>query len=151
MHRIWHIPEINILPLGEIRDERAATVVATFPVWDVVKERLSLDVEKVLYINNATLNAWNELVNSVEGEVIYAIGGGLAIDAAKYLACQTHLPVNCIPTAISVDAIMAWSSAIREQGSVRYIETTIPEKLLVDFNLIASAPPAIRAAGICDV
>lgn len=149
--KIWPLPEVNILSLEEIKDERLVTVVATPPAWDVVKDKVSLNVETVIQINKATLESWDELTESIRGEVIYAVGGGLAVDAAKYLAKQSRRSLLCIPTAISVDAIMAWSSAIRKEGCVRYIETTIPEKLLVDFDLIASAPPAIRAAGICDV
>jgi len=50
-----------------------------------------------------------------------------------------------------VDAFLTWASGIRQDGCVRYIETKTPETLIVDFEVIAAAPPTIRAAGICDV
>lgn len=51
--------------------------------------------------------------------------GGLVVDAAKYIAIKQGLEVVCLPTALSVDAITAWSSAIRVDGCVEYMPTKI--------------------------
>ncbi len=151
MKRIWPLPEIQLISLAEHKEDRPVAVVTTFPAWEIVRSQVAFKAKSVISIQSATQEHWNELVGAVDGEVIYAIGGGLAADAAKYLAVQRNLPLLCVPTALSVDAIFAWSSAIRLEGCVKYIETTIPQKLIVDFQLIAAAPPSIRAAGICDV
>ena len=55
------------------------------------------------------------------------MGGGLAADAAKYIARQLGLPMACLPTALSVDAFLTAASGIRRDGCVTYIETKPPE------------------------
>ena len=61
------------------------------------------------------------------------------------------LPLICLPTALSVDAFFTWASGVREEGCVRYIATRPPDLVLMDYAVLAAAPPSIRAAGICDV
>ncbi|MBI3735058.1 iron-containing alcohol dehydrogenase [Candidatus Sumerlaeota bacterium] len=102
-------------------------------------------------MRDATEDYWKSLLVELKGEVIYAVGGGLAVDAAKYLAAAKRLPLVCIPTAISVDAFLTWASGVRQEGSVRYLVTKPPDQLIVDLKRIGSGPPPLRAAGICDV
>jgi glycerol-1-phosphate dehydrogenase [NAD(P)+] len=85
------------------------------------------------------------------GDVIYSVGGGLSADTGKYLAVKKNLPMVCLPTALSVDAFLTWASGIRVEGCVQYNETKVPDRLLIDFEVLASAPAHIRAYGICDV
>jgi glycerol-1-phosphate dehydrogenase [NAD(P)+] len=85
------------------------------------------------------------------GDIIYAVGGGVPVDAAKYVAKELDLPLICVPTALSVDAFFTPSSGVRRDGCVRYIETLPPEIALIDLDVVAAAPPAVRAAGIIDV
>lgn len=151
MKRIWSVPIVKYMPLSELTEERDVSLVTTSPSWEVVKDKLHIRVNSLVEIKQATLENWDRLQKSIQGEVIYAIGGGLAIDAAKYFSIRKQLPLIGIPTAISVDAIVAWSSAIREGGCVRYIETKAPDELIVDLDVIAAAPASIRAAGVCDV
>jgi glycerol-1-phosphate dehydrogenase [NAD(P)+] len=91
------------------------------------------------------------LLPKLRGDVIYAIGGGLAVDAAKYVAAKANCPLVCVPTAISVDAFLTWASGYRDAGCVRYIETKPPDRVVVDLDLIAAGPLSIRSAGVTDV
>jgi len=50
-----------------------------------------------------------------------------------------------------VDAFITAASGIRRDGCVFYIETKVPENLILDLDVIAKAPATIRAAGITDV
>jgi glycerol-1-phosphate dehydrogenase [NAD(P)+] len=83
--------------------------------------------------------------------VVYSVGGGLTADAAKYFAVKFGLPLVVIPTALSVDAFITAASGIRRDGCVYYTETKPPENLILDLEVIATAPLAIRAAGVTDV
>ena len=97
---------------------------------------------------------WDALQDSIknpESEVIYAVGGGLVADAGKYLAVELDLPLIVLPTALSVDAFLTAASGFRRDGCVYYIETKPPETLILDLDVIATAPNWIRAAGITDV
>lgn len=121
------------------------------PAWNAVGTSLHLPVTCQFDITQASEAVWQTLIGQIHGEVIYAVGGGLTADAAKYCAAKLDLPLICLPTALSVDAFLTWASGVRAEGCVRYLETKVPERLIVDLAVIAGAPASIRAAGICDV
>ncbi len=152
MTHIWPIPTIDIRPFGDIEEPRAVGLVYTSAAYDAVKDRLAhLNVVWQADILGVTEESWKSLVAAVKGEVIYAVGGGLATDAAKYLATERGLPLVSLPTALSVDAFLTWASGVRQEGCVYYLETKCPDLVVIDYEVLAEAPPAIRAAGISDV
>lgn len=149
---IWPLPKVEESVFADWRDARLATVITTAAAWSAVRQRLhGLNIAAVLEITAADLAAWQSLRSHVKGEVLYAVGGGLAVDAAKFLACACALPLVCLPTALSVDAFFTWASGVRADGCVRYIVTRPPDLVLIDYTVLAEAPPSLRAAGICDV
>jgi len=151
MSVVWPIPKIKYQSLETIKENRPVALITSGPAWEVVKNKLNLPIASHLEVSEATLEYWDELFKDCPGEVVYSIGGGLPVDAGKYLAVKKDIPLICVPTAISVDAFMTWASGIRVNGGVKYIETTIPTELIVDLQVISNAPPNIRAAGLCDV
>ena len=151
MNTIWPIPKIKFMPFVEIEETRPVALVYSNPAWHAVKEKLKLPIAWKVEVFEATIENWNRLMENFQGEVIYAVGGGLTADAAKYISVMKNVPMVCLPTALSVDAYLTWASGIRESGYVRYIETKTPETLIVDLDVIAAGPASIRAAGICDV
>lgn len=159
MKRIWNLPCVEFHPFPELADDRPILLVTSAPAWKAVSHLLthSLQFTQMIEASDAALVRWDAHLRTMEytgkeaPEVIYAIGGGLAVDEAKYLAARTALPLVCLPTALSVDAFFTWASGIRENGCVKYIETKPPDKVIIDLSVIAAAPPSIRAAGICDV
>lgn len=150
MH-IWPIPKVIFIPFPEIVESRDVALVTSQFAWAAVKHLLRLPVVWRTDVAEASQKAWDTLAAEVKGEVVYAVGGGLAADAAKYIAVQLDLPLVCLPTALSVDAFLTWASGVRQGGCVRYLETKPPDALLVDLDVVAAAPASIRAAGICDV
>lgn len=151
MQRIWPLPKIVFSPLSAWNDSRSISVVTTEAAWHAVESRWRLPVENEILAVVAEAASWDALLSEVRGEVLYAVGGGLAADAAKYLGARTQRPVVSVPTALSVDAFFTPAAGVRENGCVRYIETGPPELAVVDWELIGHAPGALRAAGICDV
>ena len=75
-------------------------------------------------------------------EVIVGFGGGTALDTAKYLAWKRGLPLVQIPTITSVDAGFTDAIGVRADGHVRYVGTIEPEEVVLDIDLIRSAPGA---------
>ncbi|MBN1581618.1 MAG: iron-containing alcohol dehydrogenase [Anaerolineae bacterium] len=150
MH-IWPIPKIEFMSFAEIVESRSVALVTGLPAWQAVKNRLSLPVVWQADVKEATLSHWDAFLADLRGEVVYAVGGGLAVDAAKYVAARCNLPLVCLPTALSVDAFFTWASGIRRDGCVAYIETKPPDLLVIDCDVLAAAPISIRAAAICDV
>lgn len=148
MRYTWPLPKIEYARFAEWEEKRSATVVTTRSAWDAVNERLRLPVETLLEAQDAAEAAWHAW--QPRGEVVYAVGGGLAADAAKYIAARDHLPLICLPTALTVDAFLTWASGVRRNGCVHYIETKPPDTLVIDFEVLGAAPARLRAAGVCD-
>jgi glycerol-1-phosphate dehydrogenase [NAD(P)+] len=150
MSHHWNLPFIHALPFHEIEEKRAVALVTSRPAWQAVADRLRLSVVWRCEPTEATFAQWDSF-GTPHGNVIYAVGGGLVADAAKYLAHKHSLPLVCLPTALTVDAFFTWASGYRHDGCVYYLETQPPETLIVDWEVLASAPAHLRAAGICDV
>ena len=80
-----------------------------------------------------------------------ALGGGQAIDVAKFFAWTLGLPIFQVPTAMTVNAPFGHRAGIRTAGKVRYMGWAVPEAVYVDFDVIASAPRLLNRSGVGDV
>jgi glycerol dehydrogenase-like iron-containing ADH family enzyme len=79
------------------------------------------------------------------------LGGGQAIDAAKYFAWRLNKPLHQFPTSLSVDAMYGQRAGVRENGIVKYVGWAIPETVYFDYAILEAAPKHINRAGIGDV
>lgn len=115
-----------------------------------------LDVEQASYRTDcceASLDALGRAVESHDADLIIGIGGGKALDTAKLVAYQSHLPVVTVPTsAATCAAWTALSNVYSERGAFRYDVglPTCPELLVLDYDLVATAPKRTLIAGIGD-
>jgi glycerol dehydrogenase-like iron-containing ADH family enzyme len=82
---------------------------------------------------------------------IVGIGGGQAIDVAKYFAWRSGANLFQVPTALTVDAAWGHQAAVRRDGIVTYIGWAVPSTVFIDFGLIRSAPKSLNLSGIGDV
>lgn len=82
---------------------------------------------------------------------IVGIGGGQAIDCAKYFAWRAGLALHQFPSSLSVDAMYGHRAGVRDNAMVRYVGWAVPETVYIDYDLVLDAPPAINRAGIGDV
>jgi glycerol-1-phosphate dehydrogenase [NAD(P)+] len=151
MKAIWNLPKVNLIPLNAVEEKRQVILIYSGPAWRAVEAKLHLPVFCKAEVFEATVENWDHLAEGFRGEVVYSVGGGLTADAAKYFSVKFSLPLVVIPTALSVDAFITAASGIRRDGCVYYIETKPPENLILDLDVIAAAPAAIRAAGVTDV
>lgn len=175
MKPISNLPLVHLMPFSEVEEKREVLLVTSAPAWNAVKDSLrGLNITHTIEVTEATTDHWDLCltadgrpqiaVNGQQSAVIYAVGGGLVADAAKYIAAKLNLPLVVLPTALSVDAFITAASGIRQcsplhageglgvrDECVYYIETKVPERLILDLQTIAQAPASIRAAGITDV
>lgn len=154
MKQIWNLPKVELMPFSEIDEKRSVLLVTSSPAWNAVKDKLHLNITAKIEVKEATTEYWDDLQSEIVNrklEIVYAVGGGLVADASKYIASKLNLPLVVLPTALSVDAFITAASGIRKDGCVYYIETKVPENLILDLDTIANAPASIRAAGITDV
>jgi glycerol-1-phosphate dehydrogenase [NAD(P)+] len=85
------------------------------------------------------------------GEIVVGLGGGSAIDTAKYVAEATGLPLIQIPSIISVDAAFTAPYGYRDGSRVRYAGDLRPIEVIADPDLIRRAPAALNRAGVGDL
>lgn len=153
--KIPNIPLVHIMPFAEIEEKREVLLITSAPAWNAVKDSLrGLNITAAIEVTEATTDHWDNLQSPITNRqfaVMYSVGGGLVTDAAKYISAKLNLPLVVLPTALSVDAFITAASGVRKDGCVYYIETKVPERLILDLGTVAKAPAFIRAAGITDV
>ena len=82
---------------------------------------------------------------------IIGLGGGQALDVAKYFAWRNNLPLFQAPTALSVNAVYGQRSGVRVDGKVVYRGWAVPEAVYVDYDVLRSAPRHLNWSGIGDI
>ncbi len=82
---------------------------------------------------------------------VIGLGGGQALDVAKFFAWSRRLPLFQVPTATTVNAPFGHRAGLRHEGRVRYLGWAVPEAVYIDFDVIGTAPPALNRSGVGDV
>lgn len=103
--------------------------------------------------SEAALASLNQAVADHQADLIIGIGGGKALDAAKLLAHQCKLPIVTIPTSgATCAAWTALSNLYSEDGAFLYDVSLsrCPDLLILDYDLVATAPQKTLVAGIGD-
>ncbi|MBD2494753.1 iron-containing alcohol dehydrogenase family protein [Nostoc sp. FACHB-280] len=103
--------------------------------------------------SEATLKSLRKAAKEHKADMIIGVGGGKALDTAKLVAFQLQLPVVTIPTsAATCAAWTALSNVYSETGAFLYdvALSRCPDLLILDYDLIATAPKHTLVAGIGD-
>lgn len=103
--------------------------------------------------SEATLAILRQAAQTHRADVIIGVGGGKALDTAKLLAHQCGLPSVTVPTsAATCAAWTALSNIYSEDGAFLYDVplSHCPQLLVLDYDLIATAPQRTLVAGIGD-
>lgn len=150
---IWNLPRIELRELGTVKETRPTAVLTGKRAWDAVGGLLDLPIVVQAEPHTVERSFLDSLADALPKhvQVVYGIGGGLIADVAKYVAYKNHIPAVIIPTALSVDGFFTALVAVREDGTVRYETTGPAERVIIDFDVVASAPPHIRGTGIVEI
>lgn len=100
-----------------------------------------------------SLKALRKAAKEHRADIIIGIGGGKALDTAKLVAHQLTLPVITIPTSgATCAAWTALSNVYSTTGAFLYdvALSRCPDLLILDYNLIQTAPQQTLVAGIGD-
>ncbi|HUY25078.1 MAG TPA: iron-containing alcohol dehydrogenase [Candidatus Saccharimonadales bacterium] len=103
----------------------------------------------VTSLEEAALERLDDLVPPVVA--LLGLGGGTAMDSAKYLAWRRGVALFEAPSALSVDACVTNTVAIRAGGRVEYRGFVTADRVLVDFDLVQRAPVRMNRAGLGDL
>ena len=144
-------------------------LVTTPGVYENVFSYLNLEELQYsyVYVKDSKIDTLNEIANIVTSELIkkdknlsgavslstgsspvsptsvICMGGGVAMDAGKYLAERLGLPLFAIPTVLSVNAAYCYKAAVREADrnkagayNVVYKFYGLPQAICVDLDII---------------
>ena len=120
--------------------------------WGLVKERLGADPAQVLMVENMQIETIERQLEKVgKVDAVLGIGGGQAIDLGKYIAWKRQLPLVTLPTVLSVDAFVTPAAGIRRGHRVDYVGESSPDPLVIDYDVLRTAPPELNIAGVGDL
>jgi glycerol-1-phosphate dehydrogenase [NAD(P)+] len=86
-----------------------------------------------------------------EAPLVVGFGGGMVMDAAKYVAWRRGCRLLLAPGIVSVDASVTNTIAVRESGGVAYRGFVVADAIVVDVDLVERAPARLNRAGIGDL
>jgi glycerol-1-phosphate dehydrogenase [NAD(P)+] len=84
-------------------------------------------------------------------DAIVAVGGGLAIDYAKYAGFLTRKPVIAVPTALSNDGFASPGASLKVEGRRVSASAAIPFGVVLDTAVIAKSPARFSFSGVGDL
>jgi glycerol-1-phosphate dehydrogenase [NAD(P)+] len=153
MTTIWNLPRIEIESLNRVNESRPTALLTGTRSWEAVGPLLNLPLVVQAEPHTADRRFLDDLAGNLppQVEVVYAVGGGLVADVAKYIAWKNHLPSVIVPTALSVDGFFTPLVAVREDGTVRYEETGPASRVIIDWEVVSQAPVNLRGTGIAEI
>jgi glycerol-1-phosphate dehydrogenase [NAD(P)+] len=120
------------------------------PPWSRI--RLRKKPKQVFMIHETDREILDGYISEVKGlEYVVGLGGGRAIDSAKYVAWKSGGKFVSIPTVIGADAYMTPVAAVRTEGIVSYLGPKFADAIVIDGELIRTAPPRLNRAGVGDI
>jgi glycerol dehydrogenase-like iron-containing ADH family enzyme len=130
-----------------------AIVVAQPEPWEIIRDRFGGTPAVLVMAESLDRGALERLVRELPDDVscVIGIGGGTAMDTAKWLHWRKKLKLFQVPSLPSVNACFTHMTAIREGDGVRYYGDAIPQMVFVDYDLMKAAPAHLLRGGIGDV
>lgn len=83
--------------------------------------------------------------------VIIGLGGGKALDVAKYVGFLAGIPYFTVPTSLSNDGICSPQSSLTVEGRRRSLPSASPEGVVIDTTVCLGAPENLWHSGIGDL
>jgi glycerol-1-phosphate dehydrogenase [NAD(P)+] len=86
-----------------------------------------------------------------QGRAIIGLGGGKALDVAKYVAFLARLPYYATPTSFSNDGFSSPQSSLTVAGRRRSLAAAIPYAVIIDLDVCKDAPRPLWLSGVGDL
>lgn len=84
-------------------------------------------------------------------DAIIGIGGGRALDVAKYAAFLAHLPYIAAPASLSNDGFCSPQSSLTVAGTRRSLPSAMPFGVVLDTRVCLGAPEILWLSGVGDL
>ena len=149
--------------IGKYLADKEMTEIAVF--WGEGMPQLLGDKFYPSLIENNVTVMYEQIVGSIAIEDITAtafglapsikaivgIGGGKALDFAKYTAYLLRLPYISVPSSTSNDGFCSPSSSLTVAGARKTVKSSIPYGVVVDLDVIAASPKSFLYSGVGDM
>lgn len=84
-------------------------------------------------------------------DALIGLGGGKALDAAKYISHLSRLPYLAVPTSLSNDGICSPQSSLTVEGRRRSLPSAMPFGVIIDTAVCLGAPEVLWHSGVGDL
>ncbi len=114
---------------------------------------VGISVAERKVVTDATVEVALDIFQSLppSGRAIVGVGGGKALDTAKYVAMMANLPYYAVPTSLSNDGFCAPQSSLVLGGRRRSLPTAMPHAVIVDTDVCQRAPLELWCSGVGDL
>jgi len=86
-----------------------------------------------------------------KASAVVGVGGGKALDVAKYVGFLGRLPYYAVPTSLSNDGFCSQQSSLTVRGKRRSLPAALPFGVVVDTAVCLAAPPLLTLSGVGDL
>lgn len=84
-------------------------------------------------------------------KAVIGIGGGKALDFAKYAAYLLRLPYISVPSSMSNDGFCSPSASLTVEGRRKSVKSAIPFGVVVDLDVVGASPEICLYSGVGDM
>ena len=149
---------VNQLRIGNntsngIGKEVGRFIVTTMDIpWKILKNKLGKSPESIIFVESVEKKWIDDQIKKLpEFDCVIGIGGGMAIDTAKYISWKCEKKLVSIPTILSVDAFTTPAAGVRVNHEVEYLGKSSPDPLIIDYDVLKTAPKNLNIAGVGDL
>ena len=155
---VWPLPRITFRELSSLEENRPVALLTTEAAWTVLSAQLSLPVLIQAEPERYDWQLFEYLAENLPSrvQVVYAVGDGAPIEAAKLVAARNDVPLVIVPTALSSLRMFQPFAVGEVQNELGHTRLTLEEtgpasEIVVDWGVLLAAPEDLRGAGIADI
>ena len=154
---VWPLPRLTFRELSTVEEKRPVALITSEDVWATLSSQLSLPVLIQAEPRSYQRGLVDYLAGNLPGaaKAVYAVGNGPPVEAAKIVAARNNVPLVIVPTALDSALMFLPRAMVAEKNGERvrlvHEETGPATEIILDWELIASAPADQRGAGIVDL
>jgi glycerol-1-phosphate dehydrogenase [NAD(P)+] len=112
-----------------------------------------IELLKKTQVESVSFEATIELFRQSPGsaEAVIGVGGGKALDVAKYIAFLLRLPYLSVPTSLSNDGFCSPQSSLTVENRRRTVPSAMPFGVVLDTAVSLHAPESLWHSGVGDL